>query len=271
MKSEWEFRFETRDFHFEKEHKFLGSTKEQVALGARPPEAIEFQVRIVPSNDKPPPFVDQVGSLFITMPCSQEDTKSFAHYVAAMMADRITFQSGDFRIHYGLVFCKRIAETPDEEQEFGDKLYSAEVHLEEVIPTMPFDSIAFAQLPSASIHPGLISQFNDTKRDNSPIRQFLGYFRILESAYHLEPKKQTLKQALCGSAELRAIYASLVEGGDLDALANALVDIRHRCAHLRLGTGFGYVPTDPAIEGEVRPHVPLLAAMAYRCIVQKAV
>jgi hypothetical protein len=75
-----------------------------------------------------------------------------------------------------------------------------------------------------------------------------------------------LKQALYASSELRGIYGSLVEGGDFEAFAKNIVDIRHRCAHLKLGAGFGYVPADPAIESEVKPYLPLLAAMTHLCI-----
>lgn len=266
MKSEWEFKFETRDFRFQKEHKFMATANEPVAIGDRPVERLEFLIRVVPSEIDPPPFVEQVGSLFITLPYSYDDTKSFAYHIAGMMAEQITFQSGDFRIHYGLVMCKRIAETPEEEEEFGDELYSAEVHLEEVLPAAEFNSTAFAQVPSNVLHPGLISQYNDTQRDSSPVRQFLGFFKIIESLYHSDDNKKTLKQAICTSSELRAVYESVVESGDFELFAKTIVDIRHRCAHLKLGSGFGYAPSDPAIESEVKPYLPLLAEMAYQCI-----
>lgn len=266
MKSEWEFKFEARNFRFEKEHEFKATTNEPVVIGDWSLDQLEFFVQIVPSVAQPPPLVEQVGSLFITLPYPQSETKSFAYYVARIVADQITFLSGDFRINYGLVFCKRIAETPEEKAEFGDKLYSAELRLQEVIPAAIFDSGTFAQMALCRSHPGLISQYNETKRDSSPIRQFLGFFRILESLYHLDDKKRTLKQALYQSSELRGVFASMVDNGDFDTFVKNIVDIRHRCAHLKLGAGFGYVPADPAIENEVRPYLALLAMITRICI-----
>jgi hypothetical protein len=267
MKSEWEFQFETRDFHFEKEHKFLATANNPVLLGEKKVEQLEVAIKIVPRDATPPPFVEQLGSMFITLPYSKEESKSFAYYVAQMMEDRITFQSGDFRIRYGLVKCKRIAETPEEEMDFGDRLYSIEGRVVEIIPTPSFNSEVFKALPSYGLHAGLISQYNETKRDTSPIRQFLGFFKILESLYHTGGKRQTLKQALLDSTDLQMIYTSLVKDDNFEGFANDVVEIRHRCAHLKLGAGFGYLPADPAIESEVKPYLPLLEDITYACII----
>src|SRR5437868_11654562 len=108
MKSEWEFKFETRDFRFAREHKYIAIANEPVTLGDRSIEKLEFFVRIEPSDEKPKPGVDQIGSLFITLPGSQSETKDLAYQLAANLADRVTFQSGDFRVQYGYVVCKRI-------------------------------------------------------------------------------------------------------------------------------------------------------------------
>lgn len=266
MKSEWEFKFETRDFRFEREHKYIATVNEPVTLGDRSIEKLEFLVRIAPSDTKPEPGVDQVGSLFITLPGSQSETKAFAYQLAANLTDRITFQSGDFRTQYGYVTCKRIPENKQEEEEFGDKLYSIEFVLTEVLAPEPFDSVAFVQPPTQSVHLGLVSQYNETKRDSSPIRQFLGFFRILESLYHSQDEKKTLKQALGSSSELKQVYTLLVDNENFDAFIENIVDIRHRCAHLKLQKGFGYVPADPAIGVEVQPYLPLLNEMTYICI-----
>lgn len=212
---------------------------------------------------KPPPYVEQVGSLFILLPHSYGDTKAFAFHVARMVADRITFQQGDFRILSGLIACKRIAETPEEEAEFGENLYNIEAHLVEVVAAPTFDSSQITKTPSSPQHLALSSQFNETKRDKSSIRQFLGYFRILESVCHTSDDKIPLKQRLLASAALRGIHDRLVNHGDYETLIAEFVEIRHKCAHLRLEKGFGYAPADPAVERNVKPHLPLLEAMAH--------
>lgn len=261
MKSEWEFQFEARGFRFEREYKYTANPDGPIRLGDRPAESIECLVRIVPRDTEPPPYVDQVGSLFILLPYSYAETRNFALYVARMVADRITFQQGDFRIVSGLIACKRIAETPEEQEDFGDKLYNIEARLIEVIQPPAFDSASLMDTPATPHSLALMSQFNDTKRDGSAIRQFLGYFRILESIYHTTVERTTLKQVLIESSELREIHSSLANIGSYDALISELVEVRHKCAHLKLSKGFGYVPIDPTIEREVRPHLSLLAAL----------
>ncbi len=266
MKSEWQFQFEARGFHFERAHKYSVKPSELIQLGNRLPEEVDCLVRIVSSDDKPPPYVEQVGSLFVTLPHSPKETRDFAFHIAAMVADRITFQQGDFRIGYGMVLCKRIAETPEEEQEFGANPYSAELSIEEIIPLPAFDSKGLTRAPSAPQHEALIAQYTGTKRDTSPIRQFLGYFRILESIYHVDKKRTPLKQVLVASEDLRGIHQLLFADASFESTISELVEVRHKCAHLKLSKGFGYVPVDPAVEHEVKPHISALATFAYYSI-----
>ncbi len=263
VKSEWKFRFETRDFHFEREHKYNVKPSELIQLGNRPPEEVDCLVRIVPSDKEPPPHVVQVGSLFVTLPYSEKETRDFAFHIAAMIADRITFQQGDFRIQYGMILCKRIAETTEEEQAFGESLYSIELQIEEIIPAPAFDSNGPTRTPSTPQHPALNAQYNETKRDTSPIRQFLGYFRIMESIYHAGDERASLKQVLVASEDLRGIHKLLFTDASFESTISELVEVRHRCAHLKLSKGFGYVPVDSAVEHEVKPHISALATFAY--------
>ena len=266
MKSEWEFRFEARDFHFEREHKYKVKSSELIQFGSRSPEEVDCLVRIVPSDKEPPPFVEQVGSLFVELPYSQKETRDFAFHIAARVADRITFQQGDFRIQYGMVLYERIAETPEEKQEFGENVYSVELIFEEVIGAPAFDSKGLTRTPSVPQHVALIAQYNETKRDTSPIRQFLGYFRILESIYCEDKERTPLKQVLVASNDLRSIHQMFFAAASFESTISELVEVRHRCAHLKLTKGFGYVPVDPAVEHEVKPHISALATFAYYSI-----
>lgn len=262
MKSEWEFYFEARDFRFEREHKFRAELNTTVKLGDRAPELVEPYVRIVPDESEPPPGVEQIGSLYVLLPGSKTDTRDFALLVAKLVADRITFQQGDFRIRHGFFSCKRIPETPEEEAEFGDQLWSVELHLEEVIPVPAFDSTQLAKTPQDQHHVALIAQFNDAKRDERPISQFLGFFKILESAFHGH-KKTSLTEALLQDPVFRKIFNHVVSGGIVEEAVSKLVEVRHKCAHLKLSKGFGYAPIDPAVETEVKPLIPLVQALAH--------
>jgi hypothetical protein len=266
MKSEWQFQFETRGFRFEREYKYQAKLETPIRLGNREPEDIECFVRIEPSEAKPLPDIEQLGSIYITLPYSHDETRDFAHHIATIVADNITFHQGDFRIRYGLVVCKRIAETPEEEVEFGDKLYQVEAQLEEVVAAPNFESEKITHNPISPARQALVSQFIETKRDTSPIRQFLGFFKIIESIYHSTSGSISLKEALLGNLKLRQIYDSLGTQNSYDTIISELVKARHQCAHLKLGKGFGYAPNNPAVESEIRPLLPLLGTLAHRSI-----
>ncbi|OWV29964.1 methylamine utilization protein MauJ [Halomonas campaniensis] len=261
MKTEWQFSFEAVDFHFGKEHKYKGASEQPVDFGNGTIERLEFEARIEPGNDRNcPPGVEQVGTLYITLGYGVEEAKPMAHWIAQYMTQQISFQSGRFKINYGLVTCKRIAETEEEEKEFGDKLYSVELHLEEVIPTPAFDSEQFQENALKPIDMRLLAQFNDAAADESPIKRFLGFFRILESLFS-GSKKEPLKAAFKKSEKLRRNFEKLFPDGKFEAFVDEVVDVRHRCAHLKLDKSFGYAPIDPKIDEEVRPYLGALEAL----------
>lgn len=266
MKSEWQFMFEAKDFVFEKEVKYLVTADELVSLGGRPPEKIEAMVRIVPSKEAAQGRVAQTGNMFITLPYSQEDTKEFAYHIAGVVTEQISFHSGDFSIHYGGVICKRIAETPEEEKEFGDKLYSIEMRLQEVIPPPSFRSDDISKTVFSPDVQALISQYNETKKDSSNIRQFLGYFRILESLFHSSNKKIPLKKAFITNEELRTIFDKYSANLDFEDFVKHIVNVRHKCAHLKMDKGFGYTPADPGVSEDIDPYLRLLAIITHNAL-----
>ncbi len=270
MRSEWEFQFETRGFKFDREYKYKAAPSSPFKFGDRPPENIEPLIRIVPKEHEPPPYVDQVGSLYILLPYSHTETREVALFLARVVADRITFQQGDFRLLGGLVACKRIAETPEEEIAFGEDLYHVEVSLIEVLPTPEFDSSRLAATPTNPKHLALIAQFNETKRDESPIRQFLGYFKIIESATHADRDAGNMKQVLLANPDLRSAFESEVERMSFPEAISQLVEVRHKCAHLKLDRQFGYTPLAQAVETEVKPLLPMVATLAHSMIMGNA-
>jgi hypothetical protein len=102
--------------------------------------------------------------------------------------------------------------------------------------------------------------------DSSPVRKFLGFFRIVESFAHSGSVKGPLKKALKANVKFRHYFSTLGPNQRFDDFVNAIVDARHECAHLKLDKGFGYVPADPRIEKALMPHLALLEEIAYACV-----
>jgi hypothetical protein len=273
MKTEWWFRFETKGLFFQKEHKYIGTTNDAVSLDIFDTlQKISFDFRIVPEKESKHPSVDQSGTLYITIPRPyDEKSKSIAYTLAHMIAQRINFESCEFRILGGAFFGKRIAETPEEEKEVGDAPYFAELHIVEVEEPYAFDSKSFADNSKAPLDTGLVSQYNESKKAHNPIDKFLGFFKILESRY--TSTKQKLKECLENSEELFKIYRRIFKFGSIEQARHsftefigAIVHARHRCAHLKANKSFGYVPVDPRIEIEVKPFLIPLEILTYEVI-----
>jgi hypothetical protein len=267
MKTEWTFHWEARDFHFAKEHHFTGTLREDSSGQSDPSDHMKVHALVVPDDHDPyDREVEQTGELRITIPLRPEDAEGLAYVAAQQMCEQVAFRNGDFRLDFSLVTCKRIAENPEEEAEIDGKIYSMRISFQEVVATPEFDGTAFKGISSSSPPIELLSQFNETRRDTSPIRKFLGYFRILESLSQGQADRVHLKKALLGYASLAHHFAALVPNGDFATFIGELVETRHRCAHLKVNVGFGYAPTDPAIAREVTPQLPLLEALVYRCL-----
>ena len=269
MKTEWEFRFEARDFHFDREYKYEGVTSEMVAVGRGDRiDNLSFSVRIVPAEECTEPGIQQTGSLFLTVPFPPEEAKSIAYSLARAVADRIAFQSGDFRLRFNFVTCKRIGETEAERIEIDDKEYIMHFTLVEVAEPPRYESGAVTGLNLDIHRAALLPLFNATVRDNDAVRKFLGFFRILESLTHSASSRKPAKQVLRSNSQLRDIFEKLTDNGNFDEFVTEVVDVRNRCAHLKIGTGFGFAPSDPAMDLEVRPMLSLLEAITRRMLLK---
>lgn len=230
MKTEWLFSWKAYDFHFKKEHKFVAKIDDATSESLGHPDGFTAQIRIVPSSDNPRDRnIEQFGDLIITLPF--EEAGDLAYAIAQSFGEKIAFRNGDFRVEYGFVSCRRIAETPEEEAEIDGKPYSIRFHLQEVVASPEFDSTGLNELSGTDT--ALLSEYNDTKRDTNPIRQFLGFFRIIESFSYRGVSKGTLKTVIGHHPFLRRHFASLLPNDDFQQYVNRIVDIRHRCAHLK--------------------------------------
>lgn len=267
MKSEWEFTYQARDCHLESEHKYLFTSSEPVQLEGAQLGPFESLVKVVPLPGEAPPDVEQIGTVAFELPLAPDLCKDFAYYFASMAVDRLAFHyRGDIRLMGGLVRFKRVPETPEEEAEVGDRPYGITLHLEEIVPSPSVDSLAGPLKDGRPIDPRLLSQFLETDRDASPIRRFLGFFRIVESFVHTANAPQGLKGAMRSNQQLRTLFQKLAPNVSFDEFVETIVEIRHKCAHLKLGHGFGYVPTDPDVERALAPHLPLLRELARACV-----
>jgi hypothetical protein len=265
MKTEWIFPWSAYDFHFKKEHKFVGSFAPQ-ADAPRELLGVESQIRIVPDARQPSDReAEQMGQMFVTLPLRPEKAEGLAYTVARQVAEQVGFRNGDFRVSYAFVACQRIAENPEEEAEIGGKPYSIRFHLQEVVASPEFDGSAF-RAGAHIVNVDLLAQYNETRRDESPIRKFLGYFRIIESLSHAAEGGKPLKATLRAFALLERHFKAIQPGDGYGAFVDAIVEVRHKCAHLRLDKGFGYTPVDPSVKAEVLPHLALLEELTFRCL-----
>jgi len=264
MLSEWRFRYETRDLFIGAERKFSGETQEPTDVGGRMAPPFKFSARIVPEDDEPPAGVEQIGSVYVTVPFPPNEGRDLARFLAHTLSERVSYSSGDFRLNTALIWCKRIGENEAEVEEIGEQEYSMEMSLVEVVAAPDFDSGAFARTSRAPLP--LLSLFNETMRDASPVRRFLGFFRILESLSFAKNDKRPLKAALGSNDLARRHFSALVPNRDFTEFVGEIVDARHECAHLKIEKGFGYSPNDPEVTKVVGPLLPLLEELARRCV-----
>lgn len=265
MKAEWIFQFECA-MKLETEYLY------EVTLG--PPVAIEpgtirvskALARIVPKVSAAKPGAVSIGELYIELPGDVEQTKPLAIKLSRSISEQITFSQGRFKIDYALICCKRIPETDDEVSIVGDRPFWANVSLQEVLEPPVFDPTIFTGSRMTPESLALMAQFNDTCQDKSPIRQYLGFFRIIESVYHSPYPNISLESALAQAVDLRRVYSCFQRDEIYDDAIKQMINVRHKCAHLKLPRGFGFTPLDPAVETEVRPLLQLVAAMARSCL-----
>lgn len=268
MKSEWEFQFTTHGFRFGREYKYRMKISDTVSLGEHGPELIEPLIRIVPSDHEPFPDSDEIGSMYVLLPYSPQETREFALYCANIIAERISFTQGDFRIFGGMILCKQIPETPEEEVEAGDSPHWAEINLIEDLSPEAFDSTALQSAPRSANRLPLIAQFNEAKRIKQPVARFISFFKIIESLTHATEEQRKLKPVLLGSTELRRIYDNLRTQIDFESFVERASTARHNCAHLKINKKFGYAPLDSAVKLEVEPLLATLEMLAFACISQ---
>jgi hypothetical protein len=265
MKAEWIFQFECA-MKLETEYLYEVTLSPPVAVESGSISVKKALARIVPKISAARAGEGSLGELYIELPGDVEQTKPLAIQLSRSISEQITFSQGRFTIHYALMCCRRIPETEDEEFIVGDRPFWVNVSLQAVPEPPVFDPRIFSGSTMTPETLPLIAQFNDTRQDKSPIRQYLGYFRIIESVHHSPYPNISLESALSQADDLHRVYSFFDKDETYDNMVKRIVKVRNKCAHLKLPRGFGYTPLDPAVETEVRPLLELVAGMARSCL-----
>lgn len=268
MKTEWQFIFETKNFIFEKNLKFKGH-----ASKSDENTNIEYNGQIVPDENKFIPAAMQTGKLFITLPLRFNEAKELAYYLASNISQKITFEFGEFKIHGGMIACKNIPETQEEEIEVGDTPYNVEAIFEKAVEPNIFKTSAFEKIYSLPLDIDLVAQHNMANKATNSIDKFMGYFKILESQFPPVYRRQTLREAFIGSNILNDIFINTFDFKNnedplqkFDEFISSIVRTRHRCSHLKKYSNFGYLPEDPKIKTEVGPFLQPLEILTHETI-----
>jgi hypothetical protein len=267
MKTEWQFIFETKNFIFEKNLKFKGHVSKSEDT------KIEYNGQIDPDENKFRPAAMQRGKLHITLPLRFNEAKELACYIASNISQKITFEFGEFKIHGGLIVCKNIPETQEEEIEVGDTPYNAEAIFEKAVEPSIFEASAFEKISSLPLDIDLVAQHNMATKATNPIDKFMGYFKILESQFPPDSKRQPLREVFIRSNILNDIFINTFDFKNnedplqkFDDFISSIVRTRHRCSHLKKYSNFGYLPDDPKIKTEVGPFLQPLEILTHETI-----
>jgi len=254
MKTEWQFHYKTHGFYFNKEYKFKGKLtpdNEEHRI-----EEFTFHLRIeINRATEIATDCEQSGKLFITMPFNYDDAKKYIKLVIFNISQQISFQHGNFEILGGLITGESIPETEEEKIILGDKTCFAEVNIEEVSKTTVFNP---ENIKNGSYNVALLSQFNHANKMDHPIERYNAFFKILEDKYSLNIPREKIAESL-KNEELYTYYKEVfneyekTDKDDFNKFVYEIVDIRHRCSHLKKGHEFGYLPNDEELVTRVNP------------------
>lgn len=274
MKSKWQFDFETKDFIFNKEHKFKGSAQMTAVSNelTGDVEVMEFELNIVPDKELKRPTALQTGIMYITVPGDYNETKNMARTLAYSFSQRISLEFGKVEVLNGIIVCERIPETPEEINMVGDKTFALEFALEEVGAMPTFDAQKFIEQSAKPLDTRLVSQYNVAMQALNPVEKFLGLFKIIETLF-VRKKRVGFKDAFLSNMDLFDLFVRVFHFDDAkqskvkyEEFINRIVSGRHKCAHMKLRNGFGYWAHDPKIRDEISPTLYSLEILAFSAI-----
>lgn len=274
MKTKWHFHFQTTNFVFKKEHKFIGSANGlNLNRIDNLPEKLNLEICISPNKISNNISSNQTGVLYITVPLAQDKAKLIINNLALLLSHKISFNHGNFKLLAGMITCENIPETLEEKKDIGDTPFNVEVSLLEVIDSPNFDSKEFAEISHAQVDMQLVIQHNQAKKTENPITKFLEFYKILESKFTFKNDTRTAKKVLKESKDLFNIFNSTFEfiteeeaSNSFNTFIESIVDARNNCAHLKLNKDFGYLPYDSNIKKDIEPYLEVLEVLTYEVI-----
>lgn len=265
MKTQWEFRIETRGLVLGQDRDFIGTAQPK---NSKP---VSIEVKVIRDSDAKSPAADDAGKVLMRIPGTPEDTEAIAYSAVHQLTERMAFPHGDIQVLGGLVVATKLPETDQEAEEIGDKRHVVRLSFEEFRGHPPVDGARLSGPALSAETSSLLRQFNSAKGLDNPVDRYVGLFKVLEKAFASKRGVSLLKD-LQASDSFFALGAEVLhrssdpeaplERRDFDDLLAKLVRIRDNCAHLRGKTG--YAPGDPAVSREVEPYADLLGALARR-------
>jgi hypothetical protein len=273
MKTIWFFYFNTEGVVFKLNYKFRGTIKKSDLFSAFVGESdeVQYEFTIEPDFGDQGGRLEQRGKLNITISDNYEGGKLYIKNLAAFLAQQISFNYGHFSLQGGMLACKRIPETPEEEAFIGDAPYAVEMCFEEVLPQPEFDPAHFAEQSKKPINIGLVTQFNSAKAAKNPVDQFLGYSKIIEAVFMT--RKSGLESALKSNPDFFALFCMVfyfespaTARLEFENFVAKMVNGRHNCAHLKPMNYFGYLPNDSRLGSDIIPLLPMLEQLAFHAV-----
>lgn len=275
MKTKWQFFFETKDFFFEKEHKFRGSMPKAAISNSSTEneEKVEFEMSIVPDKERKRPTAEQTGTMYITIPYNYEEGKDVVKGLAYLLSQKISFDFGKMKLHTGMIACERLPETPEEKELVGDAPFAVEMRMVEVVTPPKFDAQQLIDQSAITMDTRLVSQYNSAKETQNPIEKFLGFFKIIETLFIPHNKRVKLQDALLLNRDFYDLFTKVLHYDSSEQyeeeykkFVTQIVNGRHRCAHMKLKKDFGYWATDPRVKDEIEQHLQVLEVLTYYAI-----
>jgi hypothetical protein len=250
---------------------------ENDALVPRAVDSLRLELRIDPPErtGKPDP---NHGHLVLVVPGDPAEMGPFAEHLASDIGEYLAFYHEGFRVLRGAVFAKRIPENAEERSIVGDHPYAVSLKLSEVGEFGPLKREKLQLFPKSFPLQRIIRQHNVARAAASGVDRFLGMYKVIEWFYHRD-EKVGAKEALKHNQEfvelLRSAYS--VRSDDKAAwevpsdqsvfeLVDELVDTRHKCAHLRESSAFGFAPHDRDVYEKVEPLYEIIIAVAQQAI-----
>lgn len=254
MKTEWTFYFKTHGFVFEKNYKFKGTVliKNKIEVDKK----IEFKLLIEPEKEKERNiYFDQAGKINITIPFDKDESKKYIDLIIFQVSQKISYEFGNMEINGGLVTGEQIPETEREKEILGDNTCFAEANID-ILDKLPVFNPKIMNHNRQNIE--LMSQYNHATKLKSIVEKFTALFKVLENIYSKNIPRERIKDTL-NNDDLFNIYRNafieneIVNRRKYKEFVDQIVDIRHKCSHLKKQHQFGYLPYDKELETEVKP------------------